>query len=199
MTGVTIGIHATTRCNLSCHYCSTDLNAMNEKPIFRKELTANEWLSLIDKFSKDGKRKVTLVQFAGGEPAVYKDIAPLINGLIKRKIAVRIHSNLLLKRFLPIKKSPYVRIVATYHPSGNLEKFLENLKMYRKRFMVVTKEIKSISNVLEDSFLQTLQIKADEPSRMTKGILFVPDGRRVDTCYAEGFLADNYKPSRKVI
>ena len=194
--GMEITIHASMKCNLSCEYCTSDLTVMNERPLFKKELTAIEWLRIIDDYNQRTYRDIkpiTVVVFGGGEPGMYKDIIPLVNGLIERKIAVRVLTNLLLRNMLEIKKSPYVRMVATYHPGGDLGKYLANLKLYRKKFLVRKKEITGVSNVFKNSEKVRKQTKPDDPERITKGTLYLPNGVKTDTCYSEGLLADNYE------
>jgi organic radical activating enzyme len=194
--GIEVTIHASMKCNLTCEYCTSDLTVMDERPVFKKELTAIEWLRIIDDYNQRSSyrdiKPITVVVFGGGEPAMYKDIVPLVNGLIERKIAIRILTNLLLRNMLGIKKSNYVRMVATYHPSGDLKKYLTNLKLYRKKFLVRKKEITGVSNVFKNSEKVRKQTKPDDPERTTKGILYLPNGVKTDTCYSEGLLADNY-------
>ena len=105
--GITIGWHPTTRCNLSCEYCSSSI-WLGEEPKF-KELTGDEW---IEKF-KD--YPIKLVSISGGEPSIYKDIVKVVDWFVSQKIAVRIITNLTNFRLLEIKRSPYVRIFTTYH------------------------------------------------------------------------------------
>ncbi len=98
--GIQATIHASMECNLSCEYCTSDLTVMDERPVFKKELSADDWLRTIEDYNKRSKYRdiepITLIVFGGGEPGMYKDIVPLVSGLVEMKIAVRILSNLLL-------------------------------------------------------------------------------------------------------
>jgi len=199
--GISAGLHPTTRCNLSCNYCSSAI-FLGKEPVFKNELTAKQWLLILLKY----KPRINIITISGGEPSIYKDIVPLVNGLTENKIAVRILTNLMSKRLLEIDKSPYIRIFTTFHYSyANLDKFTENLKLYKKKFLVSINELDGKPKMIKGSSVKLLET-FDSPGRISstsegndltycrlnKGTIFIPDGRIVSTEHERDLLADNY-------
>lgn len=66
-----IGLIVTRKCNLTCSYCKIKDNSGK-----KKELTKNEWFSVIENFVKN---KHSHFIFTGGEPLIRSDIYELIN------------------------------------------------------------------------------------------------------------------------
>jgi len=199
--GITVSLNPTTRCNLNCDYCASSI-FLGEHPVFKNELTAGQWLEILLNYEP----RINIIGVSGGEPAIYKDIVSLVNGLAKNKIAVRILTNLMSKRLLRIDESPYVRIYTTFHYRfANLDKFMENLKLYKKKFLVSVNELDGKPKMIKESSVKLFETfdnpervsstpEGDELTycRLNKGVLFIPDGRVVSNAHERDLLADNY-------
>jgi len=187
--GVYVGMHPTMKCNLSCTYCIADI-FLGERPVFKNELTATEWLKKID----DYPERITVITMSGGDPTMYKDIIPLVNGLIKRKIAVRIITNIMAINLMKINASSYVRIFTTYHHGfANRKTFDKNLIMYRTKFAVETNEIEGMGKYIKGSSTMPFSNSIKDECRIGGAPLFIPDGRVVGGPNSQDVLADNYK------
>ena len=199
--GISVSLNPTTRCNLNCDYCASSI-FLGKEPIFKNELTAKQWLEILLNYEP----RINIITISGGEPAIYKDIVPLVNRLAKNKIAIRILTNLMSKRLLRIDESPYVRIYTTFHYGfANLDKFMENLKLYKEKFLVSVNELAGKPKMVKESKVKLFET-FDKPERVSstfegddltycrlnKGVLFIPDGRVVSNAHERDLLADNY-------
>lgn len=199
--GISVGVNPTTRCNLDCDYCASSI-FLGEHPVFKKELNVQQWLIIL----LNHKPRINIITISGGEPAIYRDIVPLVNYLAKMKIAVRILTNLTSKRLLEIDKSPYVRIYTTFHYGyANMDKFMENLKLYKEKFVVAVNELEGKPKMIKESKIKLLET-FDKPERVSstpegddltycrlnKCVMFIPDGRVVSSGHEKDLLADNY-------
>lgn len=110
-----IGVFLTFRCNMSCPYC---LNS-HGKLVNRSELTANEWVTALDRIQTRDDLPVTL---QGGEPTQYTgfyDLVPslscdldlLTNGMFISGAFIRYVTPYKFKR-----DAPYASIRISYHP-----------------------------------------------------------------------------------
>jgi len=200
MGGLSVSLNPTTRCNLKCNYCVSSI-FLGEAPIFKNELTAKQWLEILLNY----KPKIKFVVISGGEPSIYKDIVPLVDGLTKNKIAVRILTNLTSRRLLGVDNNPYVRFYTTLHYGFvDLDKFLENLRLYKNKFLVSVNEFEGKPKMIKGSRMKILET-LDNPDRVSKtpegddltycrlkkGVLFIPDGRIVVNAHERDLLADN--------
>ena len=199
--GISVSLNPTTRCNLNCDYCASSI-FLGEHPVFRNELTSEQWLEILLNYEP----RINIVTISGGEPAIYKDVVPLVNGLAKNKIAVRILTNLMSKRLLRIDKSPYIRLYTTFHYGfANLDKFMGNLNLYKKKFLVSVNELDGKPKMIKGSKVKLFET-FDKPERVSstpegdeltycrlhKGVLFIPDGRTVSNAHERDLLAENY-------
>ena len=83
-----IGLILTRKCNIDCSYCKIKDNSGK-----RKELTINEWKSIIKKFSNN---KHMHFIFTGGEPLLYNGVYDLIDYASKNSATSLITNTLLL-------------------------------------------------------------------------------------------------------
>jgi len=104
-----IKIKNTLECNLRCPYCVVSLPE-GERAKF-DELSADEWLKIIDNYPK----KIGVIVLLGGESFYRKDCVYLVNEIIKRRIAIKILTNLTYKRLFNVTQSAYVKFICTYH------------------------------------------------------------------------------------
>lgn len=116
-------VYPVLRCNLACPYCS-DGKAYDKSDMGYKELSADEWIALIDSMPGDS------VIFTGGEPTLYKDLSKVINSIKKRD--VRVYTNLVFKveRFLDSLEKP-VTFFTSFHPCNPSVTLEKNLKAVR--------------------------------------------------------------------
>lgn len=90
-----VNLHITERCNYGCRYCFAHFGR-------NKDLTLKEWQRIIDNLSSS--EKVSGINFAGGEPMLYKDFPALVEYAKRSGFKVSIISNgffLLDERFTP--------------------------------------------------------------------------------------------------
>lgn len=129
--GVKVKIKYSMKCNLKCTYCS--VNIPKGKRAEFEELANDEWLLRIDNFPM----KIRKIIIVGGEPFFRKDIIELVKELVKRKIVVKILTNLTYKRIHDLPKSPYVKLIATYHHGQyDTNYFIRQWKSYKGRIAV---------------------------------------------------------------
>ena len=70
MNGLKINLHITERCNFKCKYCFAIFNR-------KKDLPLESWKKIIDDLKADGR--ISAINFAGGEPVLYKNFPELID------------------------------------------------------------------------------------------------------------------------
>ena len=129
--GIRVCIFPTYRCNLSCPYCSNNLERSGT--IFRsEEIRPLDWERLIKNFPV----KIREVVISGGEPLLYFEIQRLILLLLDLDLMVMMNSNLMIKRNLSILKSDRLRVEATLHEGVDKTKFYSNVQHYRQWFKV---------------------------------------------------------------
>lgn len=126
----------TFRCNLDCGYCTLKF-ADGEMPV-SEELTLDEWKEIL---SNQFPRPIKEVILSGGEPMLMPYFSELVNWLLDEGKFVCIFSNLLTSNGLKVKPNVRYRIHATYHKSGNLDRFNKNLEKYSKKYRVNVDEI----------------------------------------------------------
>ena len=69
MKGLKINFHITERCNYKCKYCFAHFER-------KKDLTLEQWKKIIDNVKRSGM--VSAINFAGGEPMLYKNFNELL-------------------------------------------------------------------------------------------------------------------------
>lgn len=70
MNGLKVNLHITDRCNYKCKYCFAHFNR-------QKDLSLEQWKKIIDNLKLSGM--VSAINFAGGEPMLYKNFGELLN------------------------------------------------------------------------------------------------------------------------
>lgn len=70
MNGLKINLHITERCNYKCKYCFAHFNG-------QKDLPLEQWKKIIDNVKYSGM--VSAINFAGGEPMLYKNFNDLLS------------------------------------------------------------------------------------------------------------------------
>lgn len=134
--GVKVKIKYTMKCNLRCSYCSVNIPC-GERATF-EELTNEEWLKRIDQFPM----KIRKIIIVGGEPFFRKDIIQLVEELVKRRIIVKILTNLTYKRIMELPKSSYLKFVATYHHEQySTQHFIEQYARVKKKYRILVWEL----------------------------------------------------------
>ena len=92
-----ISWNLTYRCNLACEHCYLDAGAKKHQQVKsdnfsdRSELETEQCFSVIDQISEFAPESVTIL--TGGEPLLRKDILPIINYGVKKKLWVVIGTN----------------------------------------------------------------------------------------------------------
>lgn len=92
-----VNLHITDKCNFHCKYCFGKFDNKND-------LSFKEWFQIIDNLKSSNM--VNAINFAGGEPLLYKDFTKLINYAYNRNFEVSIISNgflLMDKSIIPKK------------------------------------------------------------------------------------------------
>lgn len=80
-------LEVTGRCQLECVQCYADSGPSGT----HGSMTRADWVRVLDEAADLG---VEMVQFIGGEPTLYPDLAPLIEYALARGLAVEVFSNL---------------------------------------------------------------------------------------------------------
>ena len=70
MNGLKINLHITERCNYKCKYCFAHFDG-------QKDLSLEQWKKIIDNVKHSGM--VSAINFAGGEPMLYKNFGDLLS------------------------------------------------------------------------------------------------------------------------
>jgi MoaA/NifB/PqqE/SkfB family radical SAM enzyme len=77
----------TARCQLSCRHCYAESGPSGTHGAMRSA----DWVRVLDQATELGMR---MVQFIGGEPTLYPDLAHVVDYAIQRGLAVEVFSNL---------------------------------------------------------------------------------------------------------
>ncbi len=135
--GITIDIIPTTVCNYHCSYCPMFLHGEVKK---FKECT---WLEWADFITRRVQHWVSVFYVSGGEPALYKDIVPLINWMIGRGHKVILLTNLSYpEKFEGMKPHWRLMFQPTFHEEfANMEKFQQGLVWLRERGYGITSQV----------------------------------------------------------
>ncbi len=70
MKDLKVNLHITERCNYQCKYCFAHFGK-------QKDLSVDNWKKIIDNLAQSGK--VSAINFAGGEPLLYKNFIELVD------------------------------------------------------------------------------------------------------------------------
>ncbi len=79
----------TPRCNLSCRMCYIRMNPEEMKP-YGRELTAQEWISLVEQATQAGMRFLLLT---GGEPMLRPDFSQVYDAMSQLGLSISINTN----------------------------------------------------------------------------------------------------------
>lgn len=96
MNGLKINLHITERCNYNCKYCFAHFDG-------RRDLPVESWQKIIDNLKSAGN--VSAINFAGGEPVLYKNFPVLVDYAKNCGFSVSLISNgslLLNEKLVPI-------------------------------------------------------------------------------------------------
>lgn len=80
----TLRVSLTNTCNLACSYCVDSSSKKHDKNINQKTLSTEQYLKIIEVLH--ALLKLETVRLTGGEPTLYKELIPLINGIRDRGI-----------------------------------------------------------------------------------------------------------------
>ena len=75
----TLRVSLTNTCNLACSYCVDASEIKQTKNLHQKTLTTKQYLEIIQVLHK--VLDLETVRLTGGEPTLYKELIPLINGI----------------------------------------------------------------------------------------------------------------------
>jgi len=118
--GTNIVVYLNWACNLSCHYCSSEIPTRKqpkEKPLSMEQLKS-ELIRLTP------IHNIKEVYISGGEPTLVKWLPEFANWLLDEGYHVLIFSNLHdVEQIKKIRKSYRLKIVATYHSSDDARRF----------------------------------------------------------------------------
>jgi len=124
--GINAAINLTTRCPLRCGYCPMYIYG---EPRKYEESTFEEWKVFIERFPY----WISQVIISGGEPSLYKEVAPLTNWLIERGHHVIMFTNLWnVKNYEGIKPHWRLLFMPTFHKGDNYERYSKALKKIDK-------------------------------------------------------------------
>jgi len=170
--GVKVKIKYTMKCNLRCTYCSVTLPCGDRAEF--EELTNAEWLQRIDSFPM----KIRKIIIVGGEPFFRKGIIELVEELTKRRILVKILTNLTYKRIMELPRTPYLKLIATYHTTCNLDHFKAQYAQIRKKYRILVYELIGTEKLIPDS--KPLTLYEDVSSRYyRRDFVIAPNGEYV--------------------
>ncbi|HWP34252.1 MAG TPA: adenosyl-hopene transferase HpnH [Thermodesulfobacteriota bacterium] len=98
---IVLMLEPTELCNVACEGCG---RIREYESTIKERLTVEECLQAVDECG------APIVSICGGEPLLYRDIVPLVEGIVARRRHVYLCTNaILLKRTLPkLKPSPYL-------------------------------------------------------------------------------------------
>lgn len=138
-------------CNLRCSYCDSRYACEGNE---YSEMTINSILSKVKEF---GHKHVTLT---GGEPLIHKDVAILIEKLVKAKYELNIETDGAVS-ITPFIRSQLIFTLDYKCPSSGMEDMmiLSNLKTLREKdvlkFVVGSKQdLETMKRVVEEYHLQ---------------------------------------------
>lgn len=79
-----VNLHITEKCNFHCRYCFAHFNN-------KKDLPFEAWKEIIDNIA--ASRRVSTINFAGGEPLIYADFVPLFEYCHKLNFTLSVITN----------------------------------------------------------------------------------------------------------
>lgn len=133
MDGFKINLHITEKCNYHCGYCFAHFRR-------KKDLPLQKWFEIIDNLKASGN--ISAINFAGGEPVLYKDFLSLVGYAKRLGFPVSIISNgslLLNEKLMPVKTFSQIETLGISTDSFD-KKRLISLGCCDGAFRVLTKE-----------------------------------------------------------
>ena len=178
--GIRVRIRPTFKCSLDCYYCGNKMGFLKERPIENSTIRGLGWLKIIDKVPW----KIKEIWISGGEPSIYPDIVPLVEGLLDRKYLITIFTNLTNDKLSELPKSDLIRIEATFHSRAGHTKanFIKNLNKIKNRVDVVEID----NNLLPFSKSKPWNCDIEDAKRIRKHSIYIgPDGDIAFCAYDE--------------
>ena len=168
MKGLKINLHVTERCNYNCKYCFAHFNR-------RADLPLESWKKIIDDLKADGN--ISAINFAGGEPVLYKNFPALVDYAKNLGFKVSIISNgslLLNEKLAPLDMFAKLETLGISADSFN-EKILIALGCCDGAFKVLSEEklckviarAKSVNPAIKIK-LNTVVSKLNKNERLTE-------------------------------
>lgn len=74
-------LEVTRRCNLRCAYCGSECTAES----VRRELSADQWIAVVDEIAEDFDAASVMVAVTGGEPLLKPGIFDILEALDRRR------------------------------------------------------------------------------------------------------------------
>ena len=133
MNGLKINLHITEKCNYHCKYCFAHFRQ-------KKDLPLEKWFEIIDNLKSAGN--ISAINFAGGEPVLYKNFLALVDYAKGLGFQVSIISNgslLLNEKLMPVKTFAQIETLGISADSFD-EKILIPLGCCDGAFKILTKE-----------------------------------------------------------
>ena len=164
--GAEIMLNLTFRCTLSCDYCAEMF--LSGKMPKSGEIELDDWKYIINNFPT----RISTVRITGGEPTLVPYFVELINWLTNKGIYVMVFSNMSIYRD-GIKPTRKLLIEATYHTQQNVERFLRNLKLYRKTIRVNVHQLdtETIKGI------RVFPVRGVEYAYTCVGFIYNPEGK----------------------
>ena len=152
MKGFKINLHITEKCNYHCKYCFAHFRRKEDLPL-------EKWFEILDDLKLSGN--ISAINFAGGEPLLYKNFLKLIDYAKRLGFQVSIISNgslLLNEKLMPVKTFAQIETLGISADSFD-EKILIPLGCCDGAFKILTKE--NLKEIIEraKSVNPTIKIK----------------------------------------
>ena len=133
MKGFKINLHITEKCNYHCEYCFAHFRRNPDLPL-------EKWFDIIDDIKAAGN--ISAINFAGGEPVLYKDFPALVEYAKNLGFPVSIISNgsfLLNEKLMPLETFKQIETLGISVDSFD-ETILRSLGCCDKKSKVLSKE-----------------------------------------------------------
>lgn len=133
MKGFKINLHITEKCNYHCEYCFAHFRRNNDLPL-------EKWFKIIDDLKAAGN--ISAINFAGGEPVLYKNFPALVEYTKSLGFPVSIISNgslLLNEKLMPLEIFKHFETLGISVDSFD-ETILKSLGCCDKKSKVLSKE-----------------------------------------------------------
>ena len=127
--GISVSIWGSFKCTLDCPYCCVMYLGHKRKPQDPPHIrTFEEWRDWILRLPFP----IRHVNLTGGEPMMQESMISLANWLTARRIPTFIYTNMTTSGLLKVNPSPWLRMIASYHESCGVVRFLKNYYAAKK-------------------------------------------------------------------